>query len=97
MLFVTFWVRSTSKESTFYWSDRIELNNEIIKMSKFRTMRVDTPAVTTHFISDSVDYLSSIGGFLCRTSLDEMSQFSSILKEDMSFIVPRPGFFNQAY
>ena len=66
-------------------------------MSKFHTMRVDTPAVATHFISDSFDYLSSIGSFLRRTSLDEMPQFWSILKEDMSFVVSRPGFFNQAY
>ena len=95
MLLVTFGVRVTSKGPALYWSHRVGRGNVIFKMPKFRTMRLDTPAVATHLMSDPDDYLSSIGGFLRRTSLDEMPQLWSILKGDMSFVGPRPALFNQ--
>ena len=95
MLLVAFLVRTISKGSVLYWSDRIGQNNVIIKMPKFRTMRVNTPAVATHLMSDPDVYLSPIGGFLRRTSLDEMPQLFSILTGDMSFVGPRPALFNQ--
>ena len=95
MLLVAFLVRTISKGSVLYWSDRIGQNNVIIKMPKFRTMRVNTPAVATHLMSDPDEYLSPIGGFLRRSSLDELPQLFSILKGDMSFVGPRPALFNQ--
>ena len=95
MLLVAFVVRITSEGPTLYWSDRVGRVNEIFRMPKFRTMRVNTPAVATHLMSDPDAYLSPIGGFLRRTSLDEMPQLWSIIKGDMSFVGPRPALFNQ--
>jgi len=95
MLVVAVLVRVTSKGSVLYWSDRVGQKNKIFKMPKFRSMRTDTPAVATHLLSDPDVYLSPIGGFLRRTSLDELPQLWSILKGDMSFVGPRPALFNQ--
>ncbi len=85
----------TSPGPVFYWSDRVGRNNSMFKMPKFRTMRVDTPAVATHLLKDPERYLTPIGGFLRRTSLDELPQLWSILKGDMSFVGPRPALYNQ--
>jgi len=95
ILLVAVFVQTTSKGPVLYWSDRIGQKNKIFKMPKFRSMRVDTPAVATHLLSDPDTYLSPIGGFLRRTSLDELPQLWSILKGDMSFVGPRPALFNQ--
>ncbi len=88
-------IRITSKGSVLYWSDRIGKNNKIFKMPKFRSMRIDTPAVATHLLDNPDAYLSPIGGFLRRSSLDELPQLFSVLKGDMSFVGPRPALFNQ--
>ena len=88
-------VRITSKGSVLYWSDRVGKNNEIFKMPKFRSMRIDTPAVATHLLDNPDAYLSPIGGFLRRSSLDEIPQLFSVLKGDMSFVGPRPALYNQ--
>ena len=95
MLLIASVVRVTSEGSVLYWSDRIGQSNVIFRMPKFRTMRLDTPAVATHLMSDPNTYLSPIGGFLRRTSLDELPQLFSILKGDMSFVGPRPALYNQ--
>jgi O-antigen biosynthesis protein WbqP len=78
-----------------YWSDRIGKNNRIFKMPKFRSMRIDTPAVATHLLGNPAAYLTPIGSFLRKSSLDELPQLWSILKGDMSFVGPRPALFNQ--
>ena len=88
-------IRLTSKGPTFYWSDRIGKNNNIFKMPKFRSMLSDTPDVATHQLDNPDSYLSPIGGFLRRSSLDELPQLFSVLKGDMSFVGPRPALFNQ--
>lgn len=88
-------VRLTSKGSVLYWSDRVGRNNVIFKMPKFRTMRMDTPAVATHLLPDPKSFLTPIGGFLRKSSLDELPQLWSILVGDMSFVGPRPALFNQ--
>lgn len=95
LLLVALAVRLTSTGPALYWSDRVGRNNTIFKMPKFRTMRTDTPAVATHLLSDPDRWLTPIGAFLRKTSLDELPQLLSILKGDMSFVGPRPALFNQ--
>jgi len=88
-------VRLTSPGPALYWSDRVGRHNRIFRMPKFRSMRVDTPAVATHLLKDANVYLTPIGSFLRKTSLDELPQLWSILRGDMSFVGPRPALFNQ--
>ena len=95
MLLIAIAVRLSSKGPALYSSDRAGKNNNIIKMPKFRSMRIDTPAVATHLLDNPDVYLSPIGGFLRRSSLDELPQLFSVLKGDMSFVGPRPALFNQ--
>ena len=95
MLFIIFVIRLTSKGPALYWSERIGYDNSTFKMPKFRSMRIDTPQVATHLVSNPEKFLSPIGGFLRQTSLDELPQLLSILKGDMSFVGPRPALYNQ--
>lgn len=95
ILLVSLLVRFTSKGPVLYWSDRVGRNNKIFKMPKFRSMQVGTPAVATHLLSNPDAYLTPVGSFLRRSSLDELPQLWSILKGDMSFVGPRPALFNQ--
>ena len=95
ILIVALLVRLTSKGPALYWSDRVGINNSIFKMPKFRSMKVDTPAVATHLLQDPKSVLTPIGDFLRKSSLDELPQLWSILKGDMSFVGPRPALFNQ--
>jgi O-antigen biosynthesis protein WbqP len=88
-------VKLTSKGPPLYWSDRVGMHNTIFKMPKFRSMKVETPEMATHLMKTPVTYHSPIGGFLRRSSLDELPQLWSILKGDMSFVGPRPALFNQ--
>ncbi|WP_333655804.1 sugar transferase [Dissulfurispira sp.] len=95
MLAIAILVKVTSKGPVLYWSDRIGTDNKIFKMPKFRTMKINTPAVATHLLSNPKQYLTRVGKFLRRSSLDELPQLLSILKGDMSFVGPRPALFNQ--
>lgn len=95
LLLVALAVKLTSSGPALYWSDRVGRNNQIFRMPKFRTMRVDTPAVATHLLGNPDRFLTPIGGFLRKTSLDELPQIWSILAGDMSFVGPRPALFNQ--
>ncbi len=95
LLIVAFSVRVTSPGPVLYWSDRVGRHNRIFKMPKFRSMRVDTPAVATDLLQNPDQWLTPIGSFLRKTSLDELPQLWSILKGDMSFVGPRPALFNQ--
>lgn len=88
-------VRLTSPGPILYWSDHVGKNNTIFKMPKFRTMRTDTPAVATHLLGDPDRWLTPIGKFLRKSSLDELPQLFSILAGDMSVVGPRPALFNQ--
>lgn len=88
-------VRLTSKGPALYWSQRVGVNNSRFLMPKFRSMRVDTPAVATHLLENPDQWLTPIGGFLRKSSLDELPQLWSILRGDMSFVGPRPALFNQ--
>ncbi len=95
IIVITILVRMTSTGPALYWSDRVGANNTIFKMPKFRSMKVDTPAVATHLLQDPKSVLTPVGDFLRRTSLDELPQLWCILKGDMSFVGPRPALFNQ--
>jgi len=88
-------VRFTSPGPVLYWSDRVGLRNVIFRMPKFRSMRVGTHAVATHLLQNPDQWLTPIGSFLRKTSLDELPQLWSIIKGDMSFVGPRPALFNQ--
>lgn len=88
-------VRLTSRGPALYWSDRVGRHNAIFRMPKFRSMKTGTPAVATHLLADADNYLTPVGSFLRRSSLDELPQLWSIIKGDMSFVGPRPALFNQ--
>ena len=95
LVLVAILVKLTSPGPVLYWSDRVGRRNVIFKMPKFRSMRVGTPAVATHLLSDPKAYLTPIGPFLRKSSLDELPQLWSILLGEMSFVGPRPALFNQ--
>lgn len=95
LMVVALLVKVTSKGPVLYWSDRVGKGNRIFRMPKFRSMRVGTPAVATHLLNDPAAWLTPVGGFLRKSSLDELPQLWSIFRGDMSFVGPRPALFNQ--
>jgi O-antigen biosynthesis protein WbqP len=95
IFFLAIVVRLTSPGPALYWSKRVGKRNIIFRMPKFRTMRVNTPTVPTHLLTNSSQYLTPVGSFLRKSSLDELPQLWSILVGDMSFVGPRPALFNQ--
>ena len=95
ILLIALLVRFTSNGKILYWSDRVGKNGVLFRMPKFRTMQVDTPTVASHLMTNPNAFLSPIGVFLRRLSLDELPQLFSVLKGDMSFVGPRPALFNQ--
>jgi len=95
LLMVAVLVKLTSRGPVLYWADRVGQNNTIFKMPKFRSMKVDTPVIATHLLSDPKSVLTPVGDFLRKSSLDELPQLWCILKGDMSFVGPRPALFNQ--
>ena len=94
-LIIALLVRLTSEGPALYWSQRVGRFNKIFLMPKFRTMKIGTPAVATHLLSEAQNHLTPIGGILRRTSLDELPQLISVARGDMSFVGPRPALFNQ--
>lgn len=94
-LVVTCLVKATSRGPALYWSDRVGRYNTIFRMPKFRSMRIGTPEVATHMLANPDSYLTPVGSFLRKSSLDELPQLWSIVVGDMSFVGPRPALFNQ--
>ena len=92
---VALMVRLTSEGPILYWSNRIGRHNRTFMMPKFRSMLTGTPAVATHLLVNPNIYLTPIGDFLRKSSLDELPQLWSIVRGDMSFVGPRPALFNQ--
>ena len=91
-------VRFTSPGPVLYWSQRVGKNNQLFLMPKFRSMQVGTPQIATHLMNmhqQSHTYLTPVGSFIRKTSLDELPQLWSVLKGDMSVVGPRPALFNQ--
>jgi O-antigen biosynthesis protein WbqP len=95
MLLIAALVRFTSPGPALYWSNRVGRNNDIFRMPKFRSMRTGTPAVATHLLGDPDAYVTRVGHFLRKSSLDELPQLWNIVTGDMSFVGPRPALFNQ--
>ena len=96
MLFIALMVKLTSKGPVLYWSARVGQNNQLFNMPKFRSMKLHTPVVATHLLSDPDQALTPIGNMLRKLSLDELPQLWNILIGEMSFVGPRPALFNQA-
>ena len=88
-------VKLTSEGPVLHWSDRVGHGNRVFKMPKFRSMRTNAPQVATHLLREPEAYLTPIGGFLRRNSLDELPQFYSVLRGHLSLVGPRPALFNQ--
>lgn len=95
LLAVALIVKLTSRGPVLYWSDRVGRDNVLFPMPKFRTMLVDTPVVATHLLSGADAYLTPVGGFLRRSSLDELPQLWCVLTGRMSLVGPRPALYNQ--
>jgi O-antigen biosynthesis protein WbqP len=95
LLILALLIKGTSKGPILYWSNRVGKNNQLFLMPKFRSMRIDTPQLPTHQLENAEEYLSPVGNFLRRTSLDELPQLWSIFIGDLSFVGPRPALFNQ--
>ncbi|MFM7019295.1 MAG: sugar transferase [Aquirufa sp.] len=95
MILVAMAVGLTSQGPILYWSKRVGKNNRLFNMPKFRTMRVDTPVLPTHLLGNPDAYLTSIGSFLRKSSLDELPQLWCILRGDMTVVGPRPALSNQ--
>jgi O-antigen biosynthesis protein WbqP len=95
LLFVALCVSLTSRGPILYWSERVGRHNNLFSMPKFRSMRIDAPEVATHLLDNPDQWLTPIGSFLRKSSLDELPQLWSILKGDMSFVGPRPALYNQ--
>ncbi len=95
MLLAGLAVRLTTPGPALYWSDRVGKNNRIFKMPKFRSMRIDTPTIATHLLDKPEKWLTPVGSFIRKTSIDELPQLWCILKGDMSIVGPRPALFNQ--
>ncbi len=95
MALIAMAVKLTSKGPVLYWSDRVGRWNRIFRMPKFRSMQTNAPQVATHLLSKPDAYLTPIGGFLRRSSLDELPQLFSVLRGDLSLVGPRPALFNQ--
>jgi O-antigen biosynthesis protein WbqP len=91
-------VKLTSAGPALYWSRRVGQNNQLFNMPKFRSMKVNTPAIATHIMNQQNNpnqYLTPVGGFIRKTSLDEIPQLWCVLKGEMSLVGPRPALFNQ--
>ena len=95
LLVIGLMVRLDSPGPAIHWSRRVGRDNVIFAMPKFRTMRTDTPDVATHLLSDPDQWITPLGRFLRRSSLDELPQLWSVLIGQMSLVGPRPALFNQ--
>ncbi len=95
LLYLFVAIRLESSGPALHWSRRVGRDNVIFRMPKFRTMRLGAPDVATHLLTDPDAWITPLGRFLRRTSLDELPQLWSVLAGDMSLVGPRPALFNQ--
>ncbi len=95
MVVIAIAIRLTSSGPILHWSKRVGRMNRIFLMPKFRTMRTSTPQVATDLLRQPGLYVTSVGGWLRRSSLDELPQLFSVLRGELSLVGPRPALFNQ--
>jgi len=95
LIVVTIIIKFSDPGPALYWSKRVGRHNKLFMMPKFRSMKLSTPQVATHLLTNPEQYLISIGGFIRKSSIDELPQLLSVIKGDMSFVGPRPALFNQ--
>ncbi|MDP8568097.1 sugar transferase [Methylophilus aquaticus] len=91
-------VKLSSPGPALFWSQRVGCENQLFLMPKFRSMRTGTPQIATHLMNQQANpdaFLTPVGSFIRKTSLDELPQLWSVLKGDMSIVGPRPALFNQ--
>lgn len=95
-LILCIWIKLDSKGPILFKQKRIGINKSNFNIYKFRTMYIDTPKdMPTHMLADPDQYITKVGHFLRKTSLDELPQIINILKGEMSIIGPRPALWNQ--
>lgn len=96
LLLIALLIKLDSKGPVIFMQKRVGKGKKYFNIYKFRTMRTDTPSeVPTNDLRGAEAYITKVGGFLRKTSLDELPQLLNILKGDMSFIGPRPALWNQ--
>ena len=95
LLIIYFSIKVNTKGNPIYWSDRVGKDNKIFKMPKFRTMIINTPELATNELEDPYQWLTPIGSFLRKSSLDELPQIFCVFVGKMSFVGPRPALYNQ--
>ena len=95
MLFISIAIKIDSKGPVIFKQDRIGKNKKVFGLHKFRTMKAKTPDIPTHLLEKPEQYITKVGKFLRKTSLDELPQLWDILFNKMSLIGPRPALWNQ--
>ena len=95
IIIISIFIKTLTPGKVIYWSERVGIKNKLFLMSKFRTMKEDTPEIATDKLKNPNNYITKLGKFLRKTSLDELPQIWNILKGDMSFVGPRPALYNQ--
>lgn len=95
MIIISILIKCDSKGPIIFKQKRVGKNKEIFNIYKFRTMRIDTPNVSTESLVDPSQYITRLGIFLRRSSLDELPQLFNILQGEMSIVGPRPALYNQ--
>lgn len=88
-------IKNTSKGPVLFRQQRPGVNNELFTIYKFRSMAVDTPNVETAKLGEGTAYITSVGKFIRKTSIDELPQLINVVKGEMSVVGPRPALFNQ--
>ena len=94
-LIVSILIKLESKGPVFFKQERIGKDNINFMIYKFRSMRTDTPDVATHLLDNPEVFITKVGKFLRKTSLDELPQLINIIKGEMLFVGPRPALYNQ--
>jgi len=95
LIIIAFIIKIDSKGPVFFKQKRIGRNKIEFSIYKFRSMKIDTPNIATDKFNDANNYITNIGSFLRKTSLDEIPQLINIIKGEMSFVGPRPALYNQ--